>query len=116
MRSFEYNTPTHVVFGKDSVEKVGALVAEQGCKKVLIHYGGGSAKRSGLLDRVSQSLDASGVAYVMLGGVVPNPRLSLVREGIALVPQRRCRLYSGRRRRFCHRLLQGNRLRSRQSR
>ena len=82
MRSFEYNTPTHVVFGKDSVEKVGALVAEQGCKKVLIHYGGGSAKRSGLLDRVSQSLDASGVAYVMLGGVVPNPRLSLVREGI----------------------------------
>lgn len=57
MRSFEYNTPTHVVFGKDSVEKVGALVAEQGCKKVLIHYGGGSAKRSGLLDRVSQSLD-----------------------------------------------------------
>ena len=84
MRSFEYNTPTHVVFGKDSVEKVGALVAEQGCKKVLIHYGGGSAKRSGLLDRVSQSLDASGVAYVMLGGVVPNPRLSLVREGIDL--------------------------------
>ena len=82
MRSFEYNTPTHVVFGKDSVEKVGALVAEQGCKKVLIHYGGGSAKRSGLLDRVSQSLDAAGVAYVMLGGVVPNPRLSLVREGI----------------------------------
>ena len=84
MRSFEYNTPTHVVFGKDSVEKVGALVAEQGCKKVLIHYGGGSAKRSGLLDRVAQSLDKAGVAYVMLGGVVPNPRLSLVREGIAL--------------------------------
>lgn len=84
MLDFEYHAPTHVVFGKNSVEKVGSLVREQGCKKVLIHYGSGSAKRSGLLDRVAQSLDAAGVAYIQLGGVVPNPRLGLVRKGIAL--------------------------------
>ncbi|MCD8357139.1 MAG: iron-containing alcohol dehydrogenase [Clostridia bacterium] len=84
MLDFEYHTPTHVVFGKHSVEKVGNLIQEQGCKKVLIHYGGGSAKRSGLLDRVAKSLETVGVDYIMLGGVVPNPRLGLVREGIAL--------------------------------
>lgn len=84
MLDFEYHAPTHVVFGKNAVEKVGTLVKEQGCKKVLIHYGGGSAKRSGLLDRVAQSLEAAGVAYIQLGGVVPNPRLGLVKEGIAL--------------------------------
>lgn len=84
MLDFEYHAPTHVVFGKQSVERVGALVAAQNCKKVLIHYGGGSARRSGLLDRVTQALEQAGVSHVALGGVVPNPRLSLVREGIAL--------------------------------
>lgn len=84
MKNFDYCAPTRVVFGKDTVEQVGRLVAEQGCKKVLIHYGGGSAKRSGLLNRVAASLTQAGIAYVMLGGVVPNPRLGLVREGIAL--------------------------------
>lgn len=87
MLDFEYHAPTHVVFGKNSVEKVGSLVREQGCKKVLIHYGGGSAKRSGLLDRVAKSLENAGVDYILLGGVVPNPRLGLVREGIALCQQ-----------------------------
>lgn len=87
MLDFEYHAPTHVVFGKNSVEKVGQLVKEQGCKKVLIHYGGGSAKRSGLLDRVAKSLENAGVDYILLGGVVPNPRLGLVREGIALCQQ-----------------------------
>ena len=84
MKNFEYYAPTHVVFGTNAVEKIGELVRAQGCKKVLIHYGGGSAKRSGLLDRVSAALEQAGVAAVQLGGVVPNPRLSLVREGIAL--------------------------------
>lgn len=84
MLDFEYHAPTHVVFGKQSVERVGTLVAAQNCKKVLIHYGGGSARRSGLLDRVTQALEQAGVSHVALGGVVPNPRLSLVREGIAL--------------------------------
>ena len=84
MEDFVYYTPTKVVFGRKAEEKVGELVKAQGCKKVLIHYGGHSARRSGLLDRVEQSLDASGVAHVELGGVVPNPRLSLVYQGIEL--------------------------------
>ncbi len=84
MMNFEYYTPTKVVFGKGTVEKVGELVRQFGGKKVLLHYGGGSVKRTGLLERVKASLDAAGIAHVELGGVVPNPRLSLVREGIAL--------------------------------
>ncbi len=84
MKQFTYYTPTKVVFGKDTELQVGKLVKEQGAKKVLIHYGGGSAVRSGLLDRVRKSLEEEGIESVCLGGVKPNPRLSLVREGIAL--------------------------------
>ena len=84
MQQFQYFTPTKVVFGKDTESQVGKLVREQNAKKVLIHYGGGSAKRSGLLDRVEASLKAEGIAYVTLGGAVPNPRLSKVYEGIEL--------------------------------
>jgi alcohol dehydrogenase YqhD (iron-dependent ADH family) len=82
--NFEYFTPTHVYFGRGEEKRVGELVAAQGAKKALIHYGGGSVKRSGLLDRVKSSLDAAGVAWVELGGVVPNPRLGLVHQGIEL--------------------------------
>ena len=84
MKNFTYYTPTKVIFGKDGEETVGRLVQEHGCGKVLLHYGGGSARRSGLLGRIEASLDAAGVSYVELGGVVPNPRLSLVYEGIDL--------------------------------
>lgn len=84
MYDFNYFTPTKVVFGRDSVQQLGALVKAQGCKKVLIHYGGSSARRSGLLDRVRDSLVHEGIGSVELGGVVPNPRLSLVYEGISL--------------------------------
>ena len=84
MFDFSYFAPTKVVFGRKTEEKIGKLVKAQNCKKVLIHYGGGSVVRSGLLDRVKASLDAQGVAYVELGGAVPNPRLGLVYEGIAL--------------------------------
>ena len=84
MFNFTYYTPTKVVFGKGAEERTGALVKEQGCKKALIHYGGGSVVRSGLLDRVKASLDKEGVAHIELGGVVPNPRLSLVYQGIEL--------------------------------
>lgn len=84
MYDFNYFTPTKVVFGGDSVQQLGALVKAQGCKKVLIHYGGSSARRSGLLDRVRDSLVHEGIGSVELGGVVPNPRLSLVYEGISL--------------------------------
>ena len=84
MENFNFYAPTKVVFGKGTEEQVGALVKEQNCKKVLVHFGGQSAKKSGLLDRVYASLDAAGIDYVSLGGVVPNPRLSKVREGIEL--------------------------------
>ncbi len=84
MENFNYYTPTKVVFGKNTQALVGQLVKEQNCKKVLVHYGSGSVKKSGLLDAIYQSLDEAGIAYVSLGGVVPNPRLSLVYEGIEL--------------------------------
>ena len=84
MENFEYYTPTKVVFGKGAEIETGKLVKAQGCRKVLVHYGSGSAKRSGLLDHIYGSLDQAGIDYISLGGVVPNPRLSLVYEGIRL--------------------------------
>lgn len=84
MFNFIYHTPTQVVFGRSAEEQTGALVKGQGCKKALLHYGGGSVVRSGLLGRIKASLDQAGVAYIELGGVVPNPRLSLVYRGIEL--------------------------------
>ena len=81
MLNFQYFTPTKVVFGKDAELKVGPLVKEEGCKKVLVHYGGQSAKKSGLLDRVCEALKDFDIDYVTLGGVVPNPHLSKVYEG-----------------------------------
>ena len=84
MFHFNYYAPTQVVFGKGTEEKTGELVKAQNCKKVLIHYGSGSVKRTGLLDRVKQALEKEKIAYTELGGVVPNPRLFLVKEGIEL--------------------------------
>ena len=84
MKDFNFYAPTEVVFGKQSEEQVAQLVKRYGGSKVLIHYGGKSAKRSGLLDKMEALLKEAGIPYVMLGGVVPNPRLSLVREGIEL--------------------------------
>lgn len=84
MENFLYYTPTKVVFGKGTEKQIGTLVKEYSCKKVLVHYGSGSVKKSGLLDRIYASLDEAGISYISLGGVVPNPRLSLVYEGIAL--------------------------------
>ncbi len=84
MFNFKYYTPTKVVFGKDTESKVADLIKEFGGTKVLIHYGGGSVVRSGLLKRVTDTLDEAGISYVTLGGAVPNPRLSLVYEGIEL--------------------------------
>lgn len=80
-----YYTPTKVVFGKAAEHQVGTELEKLGVKKVLLHYGGNSAKKSGLLDRVKASLSENGIQSVELGGVVPNPRLSLVYEGIELV-------------------------------
>ena len=84
MKDFVYYAPTEVVFGKDSEKQVASLVKKYGGKKVLVHYGGQSAKKSGLLDNICGLLNEGGVEFIELGGVVPNPRLSKVREGIAL--------------------------------
>jgi len=84
MVDFSYHTPTRVIFGKGALDQVGEQVKALGGRKVLIHYGGGSAERTGVLGRVRSSLDAAGIAHVELGGVVPNPHLGLVREGIEL--------------------------------
>ena len=84
MFDFTYCTPTKVVFGKNSEGRLGELAKEFGAKKVLIHYGGGKALGGELLSRLRWSLDEAEISYVELGGVKPNPRLSLVREGIAL--------------------------------
>ena len=84
MKDFVYHAPTEVVFGKQSEEKVAGLVKKYGGHKVLVHYGGKSAKKSGLLDKVFTLLREGGIDFVELGGVVPNPRLSLVHEGIDL--------------------------------
>lgn len=81
---FSLYTPTKVVFGHRTEEQVGALVRSFGGQRVLIHYGGGSVVRSGLLDRVKASLDEAGLFHVELGGVVPNPQLEKVYEGIEL--------------------------------
>ena len=87
MNNFNYYAPTKVVFGTSSENEVGKLILEQNCKKILIHYGGQSAIKSGLIDRVRKSLDEAGINYIELGGVVPNPRLSLVYKGIELCKQ-----------------------------
>ena len=84
MFNFKYFTPTKVVFGKDTELQVADLIKEFGGKKVLIHYGGGSVIRTGLLKKVTDILDAAGITYITLGGAVPNPHLSLVYEGIEL--------------------------------
>ena len=84
MENFDFYSPTYFVFGKGAEEKTGAMVKRYGGTKVLIHYGGGSVIRSGLLDRITTSLDAEGISYIELGGAKPNPLSGLVYEGIEL--------------------------------
>ena len=84
MFDFKYYTPTKVVFGRNTEQQVADLIREFGGTKVLIHYGGGSVIRSGLMKKVTDILDGAGIPYVMLGGAVPNPHLGLVYEGIEL--------------------------------
>lgn len=84
MENFTFYSPTYFVFGREKETETGHYVKRFGGSKVLIHYGGGSVKRSGLLDRVKVSLETEGIEYVELGGVKPNPRSGLVYEGINL--------------------------------
>ena len=84
MENFTFYSPTYFVFGKEEENNAGKYVKRFGGTKVLLHYGGGSVVRSGLLDRVKASLSAEHIPYVELGGVKPNPRSGLVYEGIEL--------------------------------
>lgn len=84
IKDFNFYAPTRVVFGKSSEQKIGELVAAYGGHRVLVHYGGGSAERSGLLNVVRKQLSDAKIEFFELGGVVPNPLLSKVYEGIEL--------------------------------
>lgn len=87
MEQFVYYAPTRVLFGKGQENNVAELIKKEGGHKVLLHYGGESAKKSGLLDRVEHILKQEGISYVLLGGVIANPVLSKVKEGINLCRQ-----------------------------
>ena len=87
MDNFTFYSPTEFVFGKETENRCGEYVRKFGGSRVLIHYGSGSVVRYGLLDRVKASLEAAGITYVLLGGVQPNPRDTLIYKGIELCRQ-----------------------------
>lgn len=82
MLDFQYYSPTRVVFGRNAVKELGKLLKDR--KKVLLHYGGGSVKKNGVFDAVVEQLQAAQIDYVELGGVAPNPKIDLIREGVQL--------------------------------
>ena len=82
MNSFNYYSPTKIVFGKDGHKRVGELVKECGASRVLIVYGSERIVKSGLLGEVTAKLDEANIAFDKIGGVVVNPHLSLAREGV----------------------------------
>lgn len=84
MLNFSIHTSTEVVFGRNIEEQIGSKLTELGAHRVLVHFGGASARASGLLDRVESSLSAAGLAFIELGGVEPNPKVAMVRRGIEL--------------------------------
>ncbi|MBS5064517.1 MAG: iron-containing alcohol dehydrogenase [Hungatella hathewayi] len=84
MEDFEFHSPTKVLFGKGAETRVGAEIASRGFHRVLVHFGGTYLAETGVLDRIHQSLTDAGLSYLDLGGVVPNPRLSHAKEGVAL--------------------------------
>ncbi|MCX5775801.1 MAG: iron-containing alcohol dehydrogenase [Firmicutes bacterium] len=84
MDNFEYVVPTRVIFGHQTELKVGEIIKGYGYKKILIHYGQGSIKKDGLLDKIVQSLKTNNIEYIELGGVHPNPDIELVRTAIKL--------------------------------
>ena len=84
MENFNFYSPTEFVFGQEGELKAGEMVKKYGGSRVLVHFGSNSAKKSGLIDRVCKSLEDEGIFYVLLGGVKPNPRDTLIYEGIQI--------------------------------
>ncbi|NLC43164.1 MAG: iron-containing alcohol dehydrogenase [Clostridiales bacterium] len=81
MINFEFHTPTKIFFGKDTHKQIGEIISNYGFKKILLHYGGGSIKKTGLYDQVLESLNRNKIEFIELGGVEPNPKVGLVRKG-----------------------------------
>lgn len=92
MQNFVFHTPTKVIFGKDTHTKVGEIIKEYGFKKILLHYGKNSIKDTGLYDEITKSLKDSNIEYVCLGGVEPNPKISLIREGVRIAKDQKVEL------------------------
>lgn len=92
MNNFMYYTPTKVFFGKDEEQKIGQIIKEYGFKKIMLHYGSGSIKKNGLYDKITKLLDENEIEYIDFGGVTPNPKLSLVYEGIKIVKENKIEL------------------------
>lgn len=88
MLDFEYYIPTRVVFGKKALDKLSDMIRTAGAKRVLVHFGGQSALQSGLIDKILMQFTEAGLQYELLGGVSPNPKVSLVRKGILLCMQK----------------------------
>ena len=84
MLNFTIHTTTEVVFGRDIEGQIGPKLKEVGAHRVLVHFGGSSARSSGLLDRVEKSLFDAGLSFIELGGVSPNPKVGMVRKGVEL--------------------------------
>ena len=84
MLDFQYYSPTRVVFGRQAVQQLGALLKRYSSQKVLLHYGGGSVKKNGVFDAVAAQLEQAGIQYVELGGVEPNPKIGLIRQGVEI--------------------------------
>ncbi|MDE6047696.1 MAG: iron-containing alcohol dehydrogenase, partial [Anaeroplasmataceae bacterium] len=85
MENFQYYTPTKIFFGREEEKKIGEILTEFHAKKVLVHYGKTSVIKSGLLDTIKACLKKYQIDFLELGGVEPNPKLSLVEDGINLV-------------------------------
>lgn len=88
MINFNYHTPTEIVFGRETENQTAALIKKYGGKNVLIHYGGKSAQKLGIIDKVTQLFSNENISYTILGGVVPNPRLKKVKEGIQICKEK----------------------------
>ena len=89
MKDFNYCAPTRVIFGKNTELEVGKALKNAGATRVLMQYGGGSIKKSGLYDRVVKAIRDEGIELFELGGVQPNPHLSLVRKAIEIVREQK---------------------------
>ncbi len=92
MENFEFYTPTRVIFGKDTHKQVGEIIKGYGFDKILLHYGKNSIIKNGLYDEIVSSLKEFGINYIELGGVEPNPKLSLVKKGIKLAKEYKAQL------------------------